>query len=101
MPHSLIMAHELVHVWQWQKRRITGYRPAKAGLESVLNIDPYFYQAGDDAKFLNYGFEQQAALVEDYLCYGLFDPDNPRRAKIRTILEPHFRMDRLDAALKR
>jgi hypothetical protein len=101
IPQVLILAHELVHVWQWQNRGHTGYRPAKAGLESLLNRDPYFYVPGEDAGFLEYGFEQQATMVEDYLCYGLFDPANPRRAKLRAILAPHFRVDRIDAVLAR
>ena len=101
IPQTFIMAHELVHVWQWQNRHLTGYRPAKAGLESVFNIDPYFYVPQDGDGFLKYGFEQQASLLEDYLCYGLFDPENQRRAKIRAILSPYFQMDRIDAALKR
>jgi len=101
LPQSLIMAHELVHVWQWQNRRNTGYRPAKAGLEAVFNADPYFYVPQTDEGFLKFGYEQQASLVEDYMCYGLFDPENPRRATIRVILEPFFRMDRLDQVLAR
>lgn len=101
LPHAMIMAHELVHVWQWQNRRITGYRPVKAGLESFTNRDPYFYVPDEGAGFLEYGFEQQASLVEDYFCYGLFDPQNPRRAKLHAILAPHFRVDRIDQVLAR
>ncbi|MCG6903244.1 MAG: hypothetical protein LJE68_11240 [Rhodobacter sp.] len=96
LPEALIMAHELVHVWQWQNRKRTGYRPAKAGLESFLNRDPYFYVPDEGAGFLEYGFEQQASLLEDYMCYGIFDPKNPRRTKLRKILEPYFRVDRID-----
>jgi len=99
LPHSLLMAHELVHVWQWQNRGRTGYRPAKAGLESFLNLDPYFYVPDEGGNFLEYGFEQQAALLEDYLCYGMFDQKNPRRAKLRAILAPHFQVDRIDEVL--
>ncbi len=101
LPQTLIMAHELVHVWQWQNRRLTGYRPAKAGLESVFNKDPYFYVPAEGEGFLKYGFEQQATLLEDYLCYAIFDPANARRSKIRAILAPHYRVDRIDAALAR
>ncbi|MEL7114654.1 MAG: hypothetical protein AAGP08_03545 [Pseudomonadota bacterium] len=101
LPQSFIMAHELVHVWQWQNRATTGYRPVKAGLESVLNMDPYFYVPDEGAGFLEYGFEQQASLLEDYMCYAVFDPANPRRAKTRTILAPYFEMDRFDVALAR
>lgn len=98
-PQALVLAHELVHVWQWQHRRVTGYRPGRAALESVLNMDPYFYVPGPDATFLKFGFEQQAALVEDYLCYSLYDPSAPRRAEIRPLLAPYFPLGRLDAAL--
>jgi hypothetical protein len=98
-PQGLVLAHELVHVWQWQQRDVTGYRPARAALESVLNMDPYFYQPGPDASFLKFGYEQQAALMEDYLCHALYDPAAPRRAELRPLLAPYFPLDRLDAAL--
>ncbi len=99
LPQALIMVHELVHVWQWQNRARTGYRPLKAVLESFLNRDPYYYVPDDGAGLLEYGFEQQASLLEDYFCYGLFDPGNPRRARLRGILAPHFDVDRIDEAL--
>ncbi|MDJ0825562.1 MAG: hypothetical protein QNJ16_08675 [Rhodobacter sp.] len=101
LPQALIMAHELVHVWQWQNRAVTGYRPGSAALESLTNADPYFYVPEPGAGFLEYGYEQQAALIEDYLCYALFDPKAPRRAELRTLLAPYFALDRLDAALAR
>lgn len=101
LPQALIMAHELVHVWQWQNRKRTGYRPARAALESVFNLDPYFYQPDDGEGFLNYGFEQQGALVEDYVCYGLFDPGNPRRSELRALLAPFFPVARLDRVIER
>ncbi|KMW59075.1 hypothetical protein AIOL_004056 [Candidatus Rhodobacter oscarellae] len=101
LPQTFIMAHELVHVWQWQNRKRTGYRPAKAALEAILNQDPYFYVPEEGAGLLEYGFEQQASLLEDYLCYAIFDPKNARRGQIRAILAPHFQMDRLDEALAR
>ncbi len=101
LPQSLIMAHELVHIWQWQNRGRTGYRPGRAVLESLLNLDPYYYTSADGDVFLRFGYEQQAALMEDYFCYALLDPANPRRAELREILAPHFSIDRLDVALAR
>jgi len=101
VPEVLIVAHELVHVWQWQNRALTNYRPTRAALESVTNRDPYFYVPEAGAGFLEYGYEQQAALVEDYVCYLLYDPDAPRRAELRRILGPYFTLDRLDRALTR
>ncbi|SEK32179.1 hypothetical protein SAMN05421666_1856 [Roseovarius nanhaiticus] len=100
-PQGLVLAHELVHVWQWQNRRITGYRPTRAALESVLNMDPYFYVPDEGATLLDFGYEQQAALLEDYLCHALYDPAAPRRAELRPLLAPYFPLDRLDAALGR
>jgi len=99
LPEALIMAHELVHVWQWQNRKRTGYRPGRAALESLTNRDPYFYVPDEGAGFLEYGYEQQASLVEDYLCYGIFDPQNQRRAKLRAILAPYFQVDGIDRVL--
>ncbi len=101
VPQSLIMAHELVHVWQWQNRARTGYSPVRAVLESVLNLDPYYYAPGEGDTFLGFGYEQQGALVEDYFCYALLDPENPRRTELRALLAPHFPLGRLDAALAR
>ncbi len=98
-PQALVLAHELVHVWQWQQRRVTGYRPARAAFESFVNMDPYFYVPDADASFLKFGFEQQAALLEDYVCYALYDPAAPRRAELRPLLAPYFPVGRLDAAL--
>ncbi|MBM7068106.1 hypothetical protein [Actibacterium sp. 188UL27-1] len=96
MPQSLILLHELVHVWQWQNRETTGYRPIRAVFEGVFQRDPYFYQAGDPEAFLDRGYEEQAALLEDYMCYAIFDPGNPRRSLIRPIISGTFRVDRID-----
>jgi hypothetical protein len=101
IPHLLILGHELVHVWQWQNRKLTGYRPMKAALEALLNRDPYFYVPEPGAGFLEYGYEQQGALLEDYLCYAVFDPENARRQSLRDILSPYFQMDRIDEILIR
>ncbi len=101
IPEVLIFSHELVHVWQWQNRKRTGYFPARAALESLTNKDPYFYVPDNESQFLAYGFEQQAALFEDYMCYLIFDPEAPRRAEIRKILAPYFTLDRLETAMGR
>ena len=98
-PQALVFAHELVHVWQWQNRKLTGYRPARAAFESLITMNPYFYVPGEGGTFLDFGYEQQAALLEDYLCHALYDPQNPRRAELRGILAPYFPLAGLDAAL--
>ena len=97
VPHALIMAHELVHVWQWQNRATTGYRPLKAAAESVRIADPYFY--GATGEFARLGYEQQAALVEDWLCYAVLDRDDPRKAELEATLLPVFPLGRVEAAM--
>ncbi len=98
VPQGLIFAHEMVHVWQWQNREHTGYSPGRAVAESIEFADPYF---SDGAQaFFSFGFEQQAAIVEDYLCFAFANPNHPRRQELRDILEPVFDMDRIDTAIQ-
>ncbi len=101
VPHVLLMTHELVHVWQWQNRSRTDYDPATSGGESVASLDPYFYTPDADRAFLAYGFEQQAAMIEDYVCYTLFDPTSPRRKDLFDLINPVLPLDRFNAQLGR
>lgn len=94
LPYAFVMLHELVHVWQWQNRDQTDFATGKAALESVRAFDPYFYELGSGLTFKDFGFEQQAAMVEDYLCYATFDPANPKRAELASVLYPVFPMGR-------
>ena len=98
-PQAIILAHELTHVWQWQNREITGYTPWRAAAESWRLADPYY--SGDDAApfFLSLGFEQQAAIVEDYICFTIANPTHPRRQELRALIEPFFTVDAFEAAL--
>ncbi|RMD92390.1 MAG: hypothetical protein D6811_07020, partial [Alphaproteobacteria bacterium] len=93
----LLWAHELTHVWQWQNRRLTGYTPWKAALESWRRADPYFYEIVPGRGFLSYGYEQQAAMVEDYVCLSLFAPRDPRRARLRAVIAPVLPIERFEA----
>lgn len=87
-PQALLMTHELVHVWQWQNRALTEYTPEKSGAESVKSRDPYYWVSEEGREFLSYGYEQQAAIIEDFVCYALLDPGNPRLAETAAIIEP-------------
>ena len=100
IPHALIFAHELTHVWQWQNRAETGYSAARAVAESWRIADPYYAPPGT-VDFWAYGFEQQAALVEDFVCFTLANPGHPRRQELRAILAPVFPVDRFEAAIRR
>ncbi|MEM7717959.1 MAG: hypothetical protein AAF222_02055 [Pseudomonadota bacterium] len=97
VPQAIIFAHELVHAWQWQNRAETGYHPLRALGEYFRFADPYF--SDGQSEFFNYGYEQQAAIVEDYVCFAMANPNHPRRGELRTILAPVFPVDAFDAAL--
>lgn len=58
------LAHELVHVWQYQALK-------RSGIELLLSR-VYRYRLDPARAFRSYGYEQQAAIVEDYvrLCGG-------------------------------
>ena len=56
------LAHELVHVWQYQALR-------KTGIELLLDRR-YRYDLAPGKPFRAYGWEQQAAIVEDLVRIG-------------------------------
>ena len=97
MPHALLLAHELTHVWQWQNRHITGYHPLRAVAEAARRTDPYFYGVEGAPDFFDFGHEQQAALVQDYVCHRFLDPGAPRMGELRSILAPVFPVEQLDS----
>lgn len=53
------LAHELVHVWQYQVLKRTG-------IELLLSRR-YRYDLSEPRLFSAYGYEQQAAIVEDFV----------------------------------
>lgn len=84
---AMLFAHEITHVWQWQNRAITGYSPRRAAKEHQVNDDPYRFDISTQSHFLEYGYEQQASIVEEYLCCALLDPDAPRTHRLKTMLQ--------------
>ncbi|MCV6596567.1 MAG: hypothetical protein OIF40_05715 [Mangrovicoccus sp.] len=89
LAHAMLLAHELTHVWQWQNRDMTGYHPLRA-LHEQRNADPYLYDLDPPQDFLDYGFEQQAALVEEYACCRALDPKGGRTQALYDLLLPYF-----------
>ncbi len=87
---AMLLAHELTHVWQWQNRRTTGYHPLRAAAEHGRQNDPYLFDLDTSPDFLAYGFEQQGAIVEEYVCCRALDPDAPRTQRLHDMLRPHF-----------
>jgi hypothetical protein len=66
-----VLAHELVHVWQYE----TGMTLLKYIWRDVIgHLGRYAYRLKPGKGFTAYGYEQQAAMMEDWvrLRYGLF-----------------------------
>ena len=87
---SMLLAHELTHVWQWQNRRRTGYSPLRAAAEHGSIDDPYLFDLDGAPDFLSYGFEQQGAIVEEYVCCRALAPDAARTKRLHTMLKGAF-----------
>lgn len=98
---AMLLAHEAVHVWQWQNRAQTGYHPLKALREHTGGGDPYLFDAQAVPRFLDFGYEQQGAIVEEYVCCRLLDPDAPRTARLRALVGQVLPVEGLDAVIAR
>ena len=92
---AMLLAHELTHVWQWQNRKTTGYHPLRAAAEHGGQKDPYLFDLDTSPDFLAYGFEQQGAIVEEYVCCRALDPDAARTRRLHRMLSPHFDLSSL------
>jgi len=87
---AMLLAHELTHVWQWQNRKQTGYSPMRAAAEHGSVDDPYLFDLSATPDFLSYGFEQQGAIVEEYVCCRALAPDGARTKRIHDMLKDAF-----------
>jgi hypothetical protein len=87
---AMLIAHELTHVWQWQNRKRTGYHPLRAAAEHSNSDDPYLFDLNEAPDFLNYGYEQQGAIVEEYVCCRALDPAAPRTKRLHAMLKGAF-----------
>jgi hypothetical protein len=86
LDQALLLLHESFHAWQWQHRKTTGYTPLRAGLEHVYSPDPYLFDTRTTAAFSSFGYEQQASIVEEYLCCRLLAPDAERTQRLHRML---------------
>lgn len=93
----MIFAHELTHVWQWQNRDRTGYTPLKAAGEHGGGSDPYLFDLSSAPAFLSYPYEQQAAIVEEFVCCRALAPKAARTARLHGLLSQVMPVDRLQA----
>lgn len=83
---AMFLAHEATHVWQWRNRDRTGYHPFKAFAEQARVDDPYLFDPDLAQPFLDYGYEVQASLVEEYLCCATLDPGGARTLRLHELL---------------
>lgn len=83
----MLYAHEMTHVWQWQNRAKTGYHPLKAATEHSPGHDPYLFDISTKPAFLSYPYEQQAAIVEEYVCCRALAPKAPRTQRLHDMLK--------------
>jgi hypothetical protein len=93
---AMLLAHEMVHAWQWQNRALTGYHPIKAALEHTGRADPYLFDLETEADFLDYGYEQQGSIMEEYVCCRTLAPKAPRTARLHEMLGKYFALSPLD-----
>lgn len=100
LAQTMLLAHEAVHVWQWQNRARTGYHPLRGLGEHFVTDDPYLFDPdANGRRFLDYGYEQQGALVEEYVCCFLLDPAAPRTARLRALIGQELPVAGLDRAV--
>jgi hypothetical protein len=92
---AMLFAHELTHVWQWQNRAKTGYSPVRAANEHNWVEDPYLYDITTKTTFLDFAFEQQASIVEEYVCCAALDPSAPRTKRLESLLRGAFPLGKL------
>ncbi len=85
---AMLIAHELTHVWQWQHRRETHYTPLKALNEHKPGQDPYLLNLRAKPDFLDFPYEQQGAIVEEYVCCLNLDPTGARTKRLHDMLAP-------------
>jgi hypothetical protein len=96
LAEAMLLAHEMVHAWQWQNRDLTGYFPIKAAFEHVEQADPYLFDLDTSADFLGYGYEQQGAIMEEYVCCRTLAPKAGRTERLHEMLSRYFPLKPLD-----
>ncbi len=82
---TMLLSHELTHVWQWQNRALTGYSPLRAASEHSPGGDPYLFDLSDK-KFLDFGFEQQGSIVEEMVCCRALNPQGARTKRLHALV---------------
>lgn len=97
LTEAMLFAHEMTHVWQWQNRARTGYNPLRAAAEHRAD-DPYLFDLKGAPEFLSFGYEQQGAIVEEYVCCRALAPQGARTRRLHQMLSGAFPVADLPAA---
>jgi hypothetical protein len=92
---AMLLSHELTHVWQWQNRKVTGYTPLRAAFEHDGANDPYLFDLDTEPRFSDYGFEQQGAIVEEYVCCRSLAPTAPRTQRLHDLIAQAMPVEKL------
>ena len=83
---AMLLSHEITHVWQWQNRALTGYSPLRAAREHGGKADPYLFDIETKPKLLDFAYEQQGSIVEEFVCCRALDPQAPRTKRLHAML---------------
>ncbi|MEM9968982.1 MAG: hypothetical protein AAF755_12900 [Pseudomonadota bacterium] len=83
---AMLFAHELTHIWQWQNRARTGYSPLRAASEHGGGRDPYLFEIDAAPRFGDFGYEQQGAIVEEFVCCRALAPQAPRTKRLHALI---------------
>jgi hypothetical protein len=86
LSEAMLLAHEMTHVWQWQNRTKTGYSPFRAAAEHRGTDDPYLFDLKGAPDFLSFGYEQQGAIMEEYVCCRSLAPQASRTKRLHAML---------------
>lgn len=83
---AMIFSHELTHIWQWQNRATTGYSPLRAAREHGGGTDPYLFDLKAEPRFSDFAYEQQGAIVEEFVCCRALAPQAPRTKRLHALI---------------
>ena len=88
--YAALLAHEVTHVWQHQHKDLTGYSPLKALLEHQRYDNPYAYKLEDGKRFLQYRYEQQGKMVQDFVWLELTHQRTDTYYKLKALIDEVF-----------
>ena len=58
----------------------------RAASEHSVSDDPYLFEVNNDRRFLDFGFEQQGSIVEEFVCCRALAPQAPRTKRLHALI---------------